>query len=69
MLGDAEFAESAIRHRLTEPMGTVRCTAATATMQFAIRDILADFLIRYQRSMLSRMQPTGTSISSVKITT
>ena len=25
MLGDAELAESAIRHRLTEPTGTVRC--------------------------------------------
>jgi DNA-binding transcriptional LysR family regulator len=48
-LRDAEFAESAIRHRLTEPTGTVRCTAAMATMQFAIRDILADFLIRYPK--------------------
>jgi DNA-binding transcriptional LysR family regulator len=49
MLRDAEFAESAIRHRLTEPTGTVRCTAAMATMQFAIRDILADFLLRYPK--------------------
>jgi DNA-binding transcriptional LysR family regulator len=49
MLRDAEFAESAIRYRLTEPTGTVRCTAAMATMQFAIRDILADFLIRYPK--------------------
>jgi DNA-binding transcriptional LysR family regulator len=49
MLRDAEFAESAIRHRLTEPTGTVRCTAAMATMQFAIRDILADFLVRYPK--------------------
>src|ERR1700739_4662094 len=49
MLRDAEVAESAIRHRLTEPMGTVRCTAAMATMQFAIRDILADFLGRYPK--------------------
>jgi DNA-binding transcriptional LysR family regulator len=49
MLRDAEFAESAIRQRLTEPTGTLRCTAAMATMQFAIRDILADFLIRHPK--------------------
>jgi DNA-binding transcriptional LysR family regulator len=49
MLRDAELAESAIRHRLTEPTGTVRCTAAMATMQFAIRDIVADFLVRYPK--------------------
>jgi DNA-binding transcriptional LysR family regulator len=49
MLHDAELAESAIRHRLTEPTGTVRCTAAMATMQFAMRDIVADFLLRYPK--------------------
>src|SRR3984957_3034417 len=49
MLGDAELAESAMRHRLTEPTGTVRYTAATATMQFAMRDIVADFLLRYPK--------------------
>ena len=49
MLRDAELAESAIRHRLTEPTGTVRCTAAMATMQFALRDILAGFLVRYPK--------------------
>ena len=54
MLRDAELAEGAIRHRLTEPMGAVHCAAAMATMQ---------------RSMSSRMQPTGMSISSAKITT
>jgi DNA-binding transcriptional LysR family regulator len=47
MLREAELAETAIRHRLTEPTGTVRCTAAMATMQFAMRDIVADFLVRY----------------------
>jgi DNA-binding transcriptional LysR family regulator len=47
ILQGAELAESAIRHRLTEPTGTVRCTAATATMQFAMCDIVADFLLRY----------------------
>jgi len=49
MLRDARLAESAIRRRLTEPTGTVRCTAGMATMQFAIRNILADFLVRYPK--------------------
>src|SRR5580658_7406612 len=49
MLREAELAETAIRHRLTEPTGTVRCTAAVATMQFAMRDIVADFLVRYPK--------------------
>ena len=49
MLHDAELAETAIRHRLTEPTGTVRCTAAMATMQFAMCDIVADFLLRYPK--------------------
>jgi DNA-binding transcriptional LysR family regulator len=49
MLREAERAETAIRHRLSEPTGTVRCTAAVATMQFAMRDILADFLVRYPK--------------------
>jgi DNA-binding transcriptional LysR family regulator len=69
MLRDAELAESAIRHRVTEPTGTVRCTAAMASMQFAMCDIVADFLLRYPKAMLSHMQPTGTSISSARITT
>jgi DNA-binding transcriptional LysR family regulator len=49
MLREAERAETAIRHRLNEPIGTVRCTAAMATMQFAMRDIVADFLGRYPK--------------------
>jgi DNA-binding transcriptional LysR family regulator len=49
MLREAEQAETAIRHRLNEPTGTVRCTAAVATMQFAMRDIVADFLVRYPK--------------------
>src|SRR3984957_19779363 len=49
MLREAELAETAIRHRLSEPTGTVRCTAAVATMQFAMRDIVADFLVRYTK--------------------
>jgi DNA-binding transcriptional LysR family regulator len=49
MLRESELAETAIRHRLTEPTGIVRCTAAMATMQFAMRDIVADFLVRYPK--------------------
>jgi DNA-binding transcriptional LysR family regulator len=49
MLREAELAETAIRHRLNEPTGTVRCTAAVATMQFAMRGIVADFLLRYPK--------------------
>jgi DNA-binding transcriptional LysR family regulator len=49
MLREAEQAETAIRHRLNEPTGTVRCTAAVATMQFAMRDITPEFLLRYPK--------------------
>jgi DNA-binding transcriptional LysR family regulator len=47
MLREAELAETAIRHRLNEPTGTVRFTAAVATMQFAMGDMVPDFLLRY----------------------
>ena len=49
MLREAGSAETAIRRRLNEPIGTVRCTAAMATMQFAMRDIVAEFLGRYPK--------------------
>lgn len=49
MLGEAEMAEIAIRQRLNEPTGIVRCTAAMATMQFAMRDMVPDFLVRYPK--------------------
>ncbi|KAA0695474.1 LysR family transcriptional regulator [Neorhizobium sp. P12A] len=49
MLREAELAETTIRHRLTEPTGTVRCTAGVATMQFAMSGIIADFLLRFPK--------------------
>jgi DNA-binding transcriptional LysR family regulator len=49
MLREAELAETMMRHRLTEPTGTVRLTAGVATMQFALSDIVADFLVRYPK--------------------
>ena len=45
----AEQAETAIRHRLSEPIGTVRFTAGKATMQFAMGDMVLDFLVRYPK--------------------
>ncbi|WNG30381.1 LysR family transcriptional regulator [Cystobacter fuscus] len=49
MLREAELAETTIRHRLAEPTGTVRCTAGVATMQFALSDIIVEFLARYPK--------------------
>lgn len=49
MLREAELAETAIRHRLTEPTGTVRCTAGVATMQFALSDLIASFLAQHPK--------------------
>src|SRR5215510_6459097 len=49
MLREAELAETAIRHRLAEPSGTIRCTGGVATMQFAMSDIIADFLVQYPK--------------------
>src|SRR5580704_19343762 len=49
MLQQAEQAEASIRHRLSEPIGTVRFTSGTATMQFALREAVTDFLVRHPR--------------------
>jgi DNA-binding transcriptional LysR family regulator len=49
MLREAEMAETATRHRLHEPTGTVRITVAVATLQFAMRDIMSDFLVRFPK--------------------
>jgi DNA-binding transcriptional LysR family regulator len=49
MLHQAEQAEASIRHRLSEPIGTVRFTSGVATMQFALRKTIADFLVRHPR--------------------
>lgn len=49
MLQEAELAETSVRHRLAEPTGTVRCTAGVATMQFALADVIADFLLAHPK--------------------
>jgi DNA-binding transcriptional LysR family regulator len=49
VLREAELAENAVRHRLSEPSGTIRCTGGMATMQFAMTGIISDFLMRYPK--------------------
>lgn len=49
MLREAEQAEGAMRQRLGEPRGTVRFTAAMATSQFAMRKMVAGFLIQFPK--------------------
>src|SRR5437773_2756503 len=49
MLRQAERAETAIRHRLHEPSGTVRCTASAATMQFALSEVVSSFLVSHPK--------------------
>ncbi|AOF93174.1 LysR substrate-binding domain-containing protein [Sinorhizobium sp. RAC02] len=49
MLQQAEQAETAIRHRLSEPTGTVRYTTGVATAQFAMGDLVAGFLLRFPK--------------------
>jgi DNA-binding transcriptional LysR family regulator len=66
MLREAELAETAIRHRLNESKGTVRCTA------YAVRNaryIVPDFPLRYPKVHVVAMRLTRMSISSARITT
>lgn len=48
-LREAEHAEMSVRQRLSEPVGTIRCTAGTATMHYAMAGMIADFLRRYPK--------------------
>ncbi|OPY97011.1 LysR family transcriptional regulator [Bradyrhizobium sacchari] len=49
MLRQAETAEAIIKERVGEPSGTIRCTGGVATMQFAMSDVIADFLVNYPK--------------------
>jgi DNA-binding transcriptional LysR family regulator len=69
MLREAELAQSVIRHRLSEPTGTVRCTAAVATMQFAMRSLVTDFLVRHPKVNVVAHATDEMSTSSAKIST
>jgi DNA-binding transcriptional LysR family regulator len=45
-------AESLVRQRVMEPLGVVRFTAAIGTAQFALREILMNFVREYPRIQL-----------------
>ncbi|MDI7865321.1 LysR substrate-binding domain-containing protein [Rhizobiaceae bacterium n13] len=49
MLHSADVAEEMVRQRLSEPSGTVRLTTAVEIAQFALRDLLPEFLNRYPK--------------------
>lgn len=49
MLREAEMAETVARQHLAEPSGLVRCTVGIATMQFAMSEIIAQFLLKYPK--------------------
>jgi DNA-binding transcriptional LysR family regulator len=48
-LREAKLAEHAVRCRLSEPSGTIRCTGGVATMQLAMTGIISDFLVQYPK--------------------
>ncbi len=52
VLREADMAQSAVRQRLLEPSGTVRCTAGVATMHFGLSDIIATFLAKHPKVSL-----------------
>jgi DNA-binding transcriptional LysR family regulator len=52
VLREADMAQSAVRQRLVEPSGTVRCTAGAAAMQFGLSDIIASFLAKHPKVSL-----------------
>jgi DNA-binding transcriptional LysR family regulator len=49
VLREADMAQSAVRQRLVEPSGTVRCTAGAAAMQFGLAEIIASFLAKHPK--------------------
>lgn len=48
-LHQAEVTEASIRQHLSEPSGVVRITAPVTIAQFALRDLLPAFLLRYPK--------------------
>src|SRR6201987_5182883 len=53
MVRAAGEAESLVRQRVKEPFGVVRFTAAIGTAQFALREILMNFIQEYPRIQLA----------------
>jgi DNA-binding transcriptional LysR family regulator len=52
MVRAADVAESLVRQRVKDPSGVVRFTAAIGTAQFALREILMNFIQEYPRIQL-----------------
>ena len=52
MVRAAHEAESLVRQRVKEPFGVVRFTAAIGTAQFALREILMNFIQEYPKIQL-----------------
>ena len=49
VLQQAERAEDVMRERLSEPTGVVRFTTGVATAQFAMKEIICDFILRHPK--------------------
>ncbi len=49
VLQQAERAEDVMRERLSEPAGVVRFTTGVATAQFAMKEIICDFILRHPK--------------------
>src|ERR1700722_18563148 len=49
MLAQADSAENAVRRRLSEPSGTIPFTTAVGTGQFAMKEMLPDFISRFPK--------------------
>lgn len=49
ILRGAQYAEEAIKQRLSEPSGTIRITTAVEIAQFALRDLIPIFLERHPK--------------------
>lgn len=47
VLSAADDAEQSIKSRLADASGTIRCTSAVATLEFALREIVASFLVQF----------------------
>jgi DNA-binding transcriptional LysR family regulator len=52
VLREANMAQTAVRQRLAEPSGIVRCTAGVATMHFGLSDIISSFLAKHPKVSL-----------------
>jgi DNA-binding transcriptional LysR family regulator len=54
VLREADMAQLAVRQRLVEPSGTLRCTTGGAALQFGFSDIIASFLAKHSKVSVFR---------------